>query len=60
MNNFISKYGYILGACALVVADITANFCAFVFHQPEIPESVKKMRKVTVNSQIQANRKQKR
>jgi len=44
MSKFISTYGCILSACAMLVAEYTARFCFFVFHQPEIPESVKVLR----------------
>jgi len=45
MKKIVLVYGYVLSVCALVVAEISANFCPFVFHQPKIPESVKKLRK---------------
>lgn len=45
MKKFIRKHGYILGAFAVMASEYAANFCFFVFHQPEIPDSVKRLRK---------------
>lgn len=47
MKKFIAKYGYILSAFAVLTATQTARVgCPFIFHQPVLPESVKKLRKI--------------
>ena len=46
MKNFLKKYGSWMAALALVVTSMNANSaCIFLMHQPEIPESAKKLRK---------------
>lgn len=46
MKNFFRKYGSWMAALALVVTSMNANSaCIFLMHQPEIPESAKKLRK---------------
>lgn len=46
MKRFIAKYGHFLAALALFVSVSTNSFlCAYVFYQPVLPDSVKKLRK---------------
>jgi len=47
MKKFIEKYGHCLAAFALLVSTSAAAFpCPWIFHQPVLPESVKKLRKL--------------
>lgn len=46
MNKFIKKYGNIVSAFALVITTISANnMCFYIFHQPKLPDTAKKLRK---------------
>ena len=46
MKKFIFKYGHFLSAFALFVATTSANRnCYIIFHQPQLPDSVKKLKK---------------
>ncbi|MFV0499068.1 MAG: cyclic lactone autoinducer peptide [Bacilli bacterium] len=46
MKKFIYKYSHVISSFALVMTTLIANrTCTYVFHQPELPESAKKLRK---------------
>jgi len=46
MKKFIQKYGHYLAALALIVSTSSINsVCPFVYHQPVVPDAVKKLRK---------------
>ncbi len=46
MKKFVSKWGHVLAAFALVVTALTSNVaCGWVYHQPKMPEAAKKLRK---------------
>lgn len=46
MNKFLKRYGHIVSAFALVITTISANnMCFYIFHQPKLPETAKKLRK---------------
>ena len=46
MKKFMAKYGGYMAAFALLVSTSMSNMiCPFVFHQPVLPDSVKKLRK---------------
>lgn len=45
MKKFIVKYGHCLAALAMAVAVISPRLvCPYIYHQPVMPESVKKLR----------------
>lgn len=46
MKKFLSKYGHIVCAFALVMTTYAANrSCVYIFHQPKLPDSAKRLRK---------------
>ena len=46
MNRFIKKYGNTITAFAFMITTMSANYsCWFIFHQPELPKSARKLRK---------------
>jgi len=45
MKKLVKRYGHLMGAFALMVTTVTAfgPGCPFIFHQPKVPDSVKKL-----------------
>ena len=47
MKRLIARYGHIAGAFALLMTTVmTVGACTWIFHQPVIPESVKKRKEL--------------
>ena len=45
MRKLTARYGHLLGAFAMLMSVSTAHGpCWFIFHQPVIPEAVKKLK----------------
>ncbi len=46
MKKFLTKYGHIVAAFAIMIASVTANStCVYIMYQEKMPEAVKKLRK---------------
>lgn len=46
MNNFIARFGGLIATLALMVTVANVNArCAFIMHQPELPEGAEKLRR---------------
>ena len=47
MNNLINKFAGVIAALALMVTAANVNAaCAFVIHQPKLPEGAEKLRRL--------------
>ncbi len=46
LKNIVYRWGGVVASCAIFVTTYNTNVrCALVMHQPELPESAKKLRK---------------
>ena len=46
MKGLVAKYGYLVALFALAISTYAAEApCAWLYHQPKLPDSVKKLRR---------------
>ena len=47
LKKMLRIIGKTIGFCSLFFASVSANTtCVFIYHQPELPEKVKELRKI--------------